>query len=60
LKSNERDIEILMAVYQFDMNKISKEMNEAQDYTLLADLYDKSSQLIRQLDKAVKELEDAK
>jgi len=23
----ERDIEILMAVYQFDMNKISKEMN---------------------------------
>ena len=49
-----------MAVYQFDMNKISKEMNEAQDYTLLADLYDKSSQLIRQLDKAVKELEDAK
>ena len=47
-----------MAVYQFDMNKISKEMNEAQDYTLLADLYEKSSKLIRQLDENIKGLED--
>ena len=47
-----------MAVYQFDMTKISKEMNDAQDYTLLAELYEESAKLIRQLDKDVKGLED--
>jgi len=48
----------LMAIYRADQEAISKEMSEAEEYIALADLYEKSAELIRQLDKNIKGLED--
>jgi len=57
-KSNERATFELMAIYRADQEAISKEMAEAEEYIALADLYEKSAELIRQLDKNIKGLED--
>ncbi len=58
MKSNERATFELMAIYRADQEAISKEMAEAEEYIALADLYEKSAELIRQLDKDIKGLED--
>ena len=56
--SKERATFELMAIYRADQEAISKEMSEAEEYIALADLYEKSAELIRQLDKNIKGLED--
>ena len=56
--SKERATFELMAIYRADQEAISKEMAEAEEYIALADLYEKSAELIRQLDKNIKGLED--
>ncbi len=58
MKSNERATFELMAIYRADQEAISKEMAEAEEYIALADLYEKSAELIRKLDKDIKGLED--
>ena len=58
MKSNERATFELMAIYRADQEAISKKMAEAEEYITLADLYEKSAELIRKLDKEIKGLED--
>ena len=56
----ERKMEVLIAVYSNDMQKIAQEMQEVKDYKDLASLYEESAKLIRKLDKDTKGLEDGK
>ena len=58
MKSNERATFELMAIYQADQTVITKKMAEAEEYIVLADLYKESAELILQLDKDIKGLED--
>lgn len=56
----ERKIEVLIAVYSNDMQKIANEMQSVTDYKDLAGLYEESAKLIRKLDKDTTGLNDGK
>ena len=58
--SKERVQEKLMAVYKFDMEKIANDMQSVENYSDLADLYEKSATIIRDLEKELKALEDGR
>ncbi len=58
VKDNKRELEILLAVYTFDMNKLSDEMTKADDYETLAGIYSQAAKLISKFAKDIKVLED--
>ena len=59
-KDSTREAEVLLAVYTFDMNKLSKAMEQAKDYDELAGIYEEAAKLIRKYASDSKGLEDGK
>ncbi len=60
MTKRERDIFELVAIYKADMEQISNEMQSAENYIDLAELYDRSAVIIRKLHTDMEKLENGK